>query len=224
MGILSRLKRKCEKEGIIEVLQFGMRKAIGVQPWKEEIDTCFYFLNKYVDARTLPPTDDPDLRILQLCDVELLKIFDKACRRLGLEYWLDWGTLLGAVRHKGFIPWDDDMDVAMPRKDFCRADTELKAFMETFGIDVTRNGVMLGIGYKHAQTGIWLDVFPADVICSEQTLEEARGNLDKANKGLYTYFRRNREVVFEKSIFGIRKYFNKFGGGQSLVCQFGNRL
>ena len=61
------------------------------------------------------------LREIQLADTELLRLFDLLCQKNGLTYWLDWGTLLGAVRHKGFIPWDDDLDVCMPREDFLRA-------------------------------------------------------------------------------------------------------
>ena len=52
--------------------------------------------------------------------LRLLKILDGACRQAGLKYWLDSGTLLGAVRHGGFIPWDDDVDVKMPVEDYRR--------------------------------------------------------------------------------------------------------
>ncbi len=51
---------------------------------------------------------------------ELLKHFHDFCTENGLTYFLDSGTLLGAVRHKGFIPWDDDLDIAMPVKDYFR--------------------------------------------------------------------------------------------------------
>ena len=50
----------------------------------------------------------------------MLRYMDDICRREGLTYWLSGGTLLGAVRHRGFIPWDDDVDLMMPRPDYER--------------------------------------------------------------------------------------------------------
>lgn len=61
--------------------------------------------------------DGSELRAAQIRMKEMLVFLDGLCREHGLTYWLDSGTLLGAVRHGGFIPWDDDMDVAMPLKD-----------------------------------------------------------------------------------------------------------
>lgn len=52
--------------------------------------------------------------------VDILSEFDRICRKNNLVYWIDYGTLLGAIRHEGFIPWDDDIDVSMPSKDFER--------------------------------------------------------------------------------------------------------
>lgn len=64
-------------------------------------------------------TIDPKvLREAQLIMLEMLIEFDAICTQHGLRYWLDSGTLLGAVRHQGFIPWDDDIDISMPLEDY----------------------------------------------------------------------------------------------------------
>ena len=60
-----------------------------------------------------------NLNPLQLNLLEIFKWFDSFCRKNQLRYYAIGGTLLGAMRHQGFIPWDDDLDVGMPRKDFC---------------------------------------------------------------------------------------------------------
>ncbi len=55
---------------------------------------------------------------LKTIEVDILKEFISVCDKLHLKYYIIAGTLIGAIRHKGFIPWDDDIDVAMPREDF----------------------------------------------------------------------------------------------------------
>ena len=54
-----------------------------------------------------------DTRTVQLRELEILKAVTQVLDRLGLRYWADGGTLLGAARHKGFIPWDDDVDLGI---------------------------------------------------------------------------------------------------------------
>ena len=63
-------------------------------------------------------TANGTLRDIQLLYLELLRFIDNVCRKYNLEYCLTYGTLLGAIRHKGFIPWDDDCDILMIRKDY----------------------------------------------------------------------------------------------------------
>ena len=59
-----------------------------------------------------------NLKIVQSEILKILKIFDEKCKENNLKYYIFYGTLLGAVRHKGFIPWDDDIDITMPREDY----------------------------------------------------------------------------------------------------------
>lgn len=61
-----------------------------------------------------------NLNSLQKIELDMLKIFQGICAKHNLKYYATGGTALGAVRHKGFIPWDDDIDVGMPRKDYER--------------------------------------------------------------------------------------------------------
>ena len=61
---------------------------------------------------------EPLIKNAWAAQLETLAMFDRICEDNDLTYSADWGTLLGAVRHKGYIPWDDDTDVLMPREDY----------------------------------------------------------------------------------------------------------
>lgn len=123
---------------------------------------------------------DTTLRKVQLVQIRLLQYADAVCRKHHLKYWLDFGTLIGAVRHKGFIPWDDDIDIAMPLEDYrkfieaaaCELPEDiLLQLPRSRNHDYHQNIVKLVDRYSTALTpydqiagdrlnGIFLDVFP----------------------------------------------------------------
>ena len=74
------------------------------------------------------------LRRHQLKMLEMLKYVDELCRKHDIPYYLSGGTLLGAVRHQGFIPWDDDLDIILMKKDFRRL---LKVLRNEPSVDYT---------------------------------------------------------------------------------------
>lgn len=189
---------------VVDVLRRFLQKKLGILDIRNNIesrlDTLDYFLNEFVDISSIPPAKNPNLRMMQKCDALLLSIFDRVCKKYNLVYWLDYGTLLGAIRHKGFIPWDDDMDVAMLRDDYNKLQDILNKELVSLGFTVypCPNGPTLGIGFRHFDTGLWLDVFPVDSYSSPKTLEESREELKlKINKYHDYYFaKKNSDIDF----------------------------
>lgn len=126
--------------------------------------------------------DRYDIRKTQLIELDILLEFDRVCRKNNLSYFLDSGTALGAVRHGGFIPWDDDIDVGMFREDYDKLvgyaykDIGRDFFFQTIDTDpgcpclfakIRKNGTCYLENNKEGMkmhTGIWIDIFPYDNI------------------------------------------------------------
>lgn len=122
-----------------------------------------------------------ELRRMQLIQLDMLVEFDRICTKHNIKYIIDSGTLIGAVRHKGFIPWDDDIDVSMLRSEyekFCRVcqkeidstkyffqnhDTEPK-YRWGYGKILRKDTVFVRLGQEHMkmQKMVFMDVFPMD--------------------------------------------------------------
>lgn len=125
-----------------------------------------------------------EFRRLQLAETELIKELDRVCRNNNIPYVLFAGTMLGAVRHKGYIPWDDDADIAMLREDYERfkgvahqLNPEICFFQDhdlepeyLWGYGKIRKvgtqHMRTGQEHIHCRTGIYIDIFPMDDIPS----------------------------------------------------------
>lgn len=159
-------------------------------------------------------------------ELEILLAFDKFAKEHGLEYSLCGGTLLGAVRHRGFIPWDDDIDICMPRYEFNRLvalakqGVDLGPYrMSGYEIDGypmpfvklfdTRVRVEEGVMSKNFIEYLWIDVFPIDALPDdEQATKRAynksfflralikTGNYKFVGAGKHWYKRVARMVIY----------------------------
>lgn len=106
------------------------------------------------------------LRRLQLVLAEIAKDIDRICRENGIEYFLDSGSCLGAVRHAGFIPWDDDMDLGMRRADYDR-------FLEIASAALGNSYVVAHPGNEPRLAGQFCKVWRRDTLFETQETVEA---------------------------------------------------
>lgn len=130
------------------------RKANRVEARLEEIRNILIFNMPIAQI----PSSTGKLRLLQDGNTVLLAYFAKKCQEYGIRFWLDYGTLLGAVRHNGFIPWDDDLDVSVMQSDYEKLVELLpEMFPENEGFRYGRHS-FIQIGYQG--TPLNIDVFP----------------------------------------------------------------
>lgn len=126
--------------------------------------------------------DDRTLRKLQLLELKILLELKHICEKHHIRYFLMGGTLLGAVRHQGFVPWDDDIDIGMIRSEYvkflaiCEDELSQEYFLQTFESDNTYANSFAklrlnGTQYYEPDTnnklyhnGIFIDIFPFDHI------------------------------------------------------------
>lgn len=148
---------------------------------KKKESLYYYYKKNNIDIRTLPSATG-QLRDIQLANLALLKELDYVCKQNGLQYWLDGGTLLGAVRHKGFIPWDDDIDVAMLRNDYTQIINAFDKSSRNPNIyaELTKdinNNCIIKIQHKKCKH-LFIDIFPWDnygkKLTPNEQLEQSR--------------------------------------------------
>lgn len=173
-----------------------------------------------------------NLRKLQLAELNIIKVFMEICRRENLRYYMIGGTMLGAIRHKGFIPWDDDVDIGMPREDYDRLfellkdgdnlpdhfeylNYKIKDGYERYFSRIVDNRVLVynASGQKEIVEAAWIDLFPLDGSPNNTILRNIRYTWIMFKRLKYhlscmdslVNLRRPGRPLYQKLIIGIAK-------------------
>lgn len=154
----------------------------------------------------------------------MMKDIDRVCRENDINYFLTYGTLIGAVRHKGFIPWDDDVDIAMLREDYEKfmniANSKFKLDMYVENVHTSAryghfigkvflNGTEYSENFTSTATcskKLYIDVFPIDRTTCNAFLRKIQ---DLKSKVIKRMFLLNRNYNYQKT--GVKKVIYKIG-------------
>lgn len=150
------------------------------------------------------------LRELQQVSLDILVDVHNFCVQNNIKYAIDYGTLIGALRHKGFIPWDDDVDIVMPRPDyerFCQSyqsndyqliyygndPSALAAFARV--VDCKKTHYETERPWTKQESGVWIDIFPIDGVESDKKVYARRyERLRRMSKIAYKFRRQNHHI------------------------------
>ena len=135
-----------------------------------------------------------ELKAIHSLELEALTVIDQICRKHAIKYTLIGGSLLGAIRHNGFIPWDDDVDIAMLRDDLekfkliCKTELPSKYFYQDMNTDpeylylfdkIRINNTLFKEYYLaecNINHGVFIDIFPADNVSDKKSEDKKQFN------------------------------------------------
>ena len=162
---------------------FGIKMNFLKPSIKKERKKFAEYYQSFENASLIPPAEG-NLRLIQKANSELLRVFNDICKENNIQYWIDFGTLLGAVRHKGFIPWDDDIDLGMIREDYEKL-IELFQEGKINNPDLElefennkKNKCFVKIQHKKSEN-LFLDIFPYDLYHSKLSQDEKKNLSEK---------------------------------------------
>ena len=199
------------------------------------------------DAEALKARFNPEgspLRRQQMVMLEMVKEVDRICRKYDIPYFLYGGTLLGAIRHNGFIPWDDDLDVGLLRKDYQRLmkilpdelpehmvlqtnDTDPNYFYFFAKLRDTRSFLDAGAHDRcFKYRGIFIDIFPFDTVSlplQRIKLQSYAYTLYRNGNGSESALRKIRALTWFNShvSFPVLRALSRLAGGKTLTYDFG---
>lgn len=111
-----------------------------------------------------------DITVIHSRLLQLLSDFDRLCKQNNIEYTLHGGTLLGAIREKGFIPWDDDADISMTREEF----EKLKSCLKRNNSQYYIRGTIKSQFCDNNNADVWIDIFVCDYITGNKILQKVK--------------------------------------------------
>lgn len=150
------------------------------------------------------------LRELQQVSLDIIKDVHSFCVNNNITYSIAYGTLIGALRHKGFIPWDDDVDIVMPRPDFerfCREYRSDKLRLIYYGNDKTALAAFARVveckitGYQTERpwtaqdSGVWIDIFPLDGVDNQEEYRKRYARMKRISWFVYKFRRQNHHIA-----------------------------
>ena len=160
-----------------------------------------------------------NIELLHDADLEIVKEVVALCDRHELKYWMLGGTMLGAIRHRGFIPWDDDIDIGLPRMDYEKflelAPRELSANLKivnyktdpeyhyyiTRVLDTDTKVIENRFAAEGKYTNVSIDIFPLDGFPNNSTLRNIHGKRILAHKFMSSLHYKNVIVTKGRSFF-----------------------
>lgn len=198
------------------------------------------------DFGTIYNPEGSTLRMIQLRMLDILKCVDAICRKYDIKYWLSSGTLLGAVRHGGFIPWDDDLDIEMLRGDYLKllrilpSELPQQYVLQSYKNDfnyiylfckvrdlnseiVERCGVNRGLKYN----GVFIDLFPLepsfDILAkfSAVLFDRCCFNLASTNKKVLNKLCKLNLFILLNSVFPFFRVISRFSNSEKIGHTFG---
>ena len=184
------------------------------------------------------------LRRQQMVMLEMVKVLDAICKKHNIPYFLYGGTLLGAFRHNGFIPWDDDLDVAMLRSDYKRLLTvlpdELPEHIVLQTNDTDRNYFFFvgklrdkrsfldedSFDMVFKERGIFIDIFPLDKLLpwsQRLRLQSPAYNIFRKGNGSNGSMWKIRALTWlnRHVSFPLLRFISRCSGTQALMCDYG---